>query len=77
MVIAKRRNLAAAVLGKQVNLSNIVTEKKGKKRGGGTDQETSAHKLDKARSYAVQHTNYNTSMTTAAGSLESMILTRR
>ena len=32
---------------------------------GGKDQETSAHELDKARSYVVQHTNYNASMITS------------
>ena len=64
--IAKRRNLIAAMWGKQVKLSNVVkTKKKGKRRAGGKDQETSAHELDKARSYAVRHTNYNASMTTA------------
>ena len=64
--IAKRRNLVAAQWGKHVKLSNAVkTKKKGKRRGGGKDQETSAHELDKARSYTVRHTNYNASMTTA------------
>jgi hypothetical protein len=65
VVIVKRRNFIVAVWDKQVKLSNAVkTKKKGKKRGGGRDQETSAHKIDKARSYAVQHTHYNVSMTT-------------
>ena len=63
--IAKRRNLITAMWGKQVKLSNVVkTKKKGKRRMGGKDQETSAQELDKARSYAVRHTSYNTSMTT-------------
>ena len=64
--IAKRQNLVAAQRGKQVKLSNVAkTKKKGKRRGGDKDQETSAHELDKARSYAVRHTNYNASMTMA------------
>jgi hypothetical protein len=63
--IAKRRNLITAMWGNQVKLSNVAkTKQKGKRRMGGKDQETSAHELAKARSYAVQHTNYNTSMTT-------------
>ena len=66
VVIAKRRNLVAAVWGKQVKLSSVVrTKKKGERRGGGKDQKTSAHELDKARSYAVRHTNCNASMITA------------
>ena len=52
--------------GKHAKLINVVkTKKRGKRCVGGKDQETSAHELDKARSYAVQHTNYNASMTTA------------
>ena len=67
----------AAVWGKQVKLSNAVrTKKKGKRRGGGKDQETSAHKIDKARSYAVRHTHYNASMITA-GIIGIYDLTRR
>ena len=63
--IAKRRNLIAAKWGKQVKLSNVAkTKKKGKRCAGGKDQETSAHELDKARSYAVRHTNSNASMIT-------------
>ena len=63
--IAKRRNVVAMIWGKQVKLSNVVTsKKKGKRRGGAQAQETSAHELDKHRSYAVRHTNYNASMST-------------
>ena len=62
----KRRNLVAAMWSKQVNLNNVTqTKKKWKRHAGGKDQETSAHELDKARSYAVQHTNYTTNMPTA------------
>ena len=40
-------------------------KEKGKKCGGGKGQETSTHELDKAKRYAVRHTNYNARITTA------------
>ena len=56
--IAKRRNRVVTMWGNQVKLNHVAkTKKKGKMRVGGKGQETSAHQLDKARSYDVRHTN--------------------
>ena len=62
--VATCRKLISMIWGKQVKLSSVISSRKKGRRSSGEQQESSNLELDKARSYAVRHTNYNASLST-------------
>ena len=62
--VAKRRDVVKTFWGAEVKLSKVVVkQKKTKRRGEETVEDTGHHQLDRYRSYCIKHIDYNASMT--------------